>query len=143
MRIRIMTSGTKEIYPSCRISWSPVRPFPRASANPWSVQFSPRRGRRANDICSRRILRRFPRRYNTLKRLECVYYSICPRIRLADPFRLHAIIRTLPQRNLLGGQLVSLSHVHSANRRIHVRLLTSRVIRAAQEQQVRLASSQP
>ena len=44
MRIRIKTSGTKEIYPSCRSSSSPVRPFPRVSANAWSVQFSPRRG---------------------------------------------------------------------------------------------------
>jgi hypothetical protein len=51
-----------------------------------------------NDIRTGRILRRLSRRYKTLKRVECVYYSTYLRIRPADPLRTHALIQTLPQR---------------------------------------------
>lgn len=50
----------------------------------------------ANDICSGRI--GVPRRYKALKRIECVYYSTCLRIRPAEPLRPRALIQTLPRR---------------------------------------------
>ena len=46
----------------------------------------------ANNIRYGRIPQRVSRRYKTLKRVECVYYSTCLRMRQAHPFRSHALV---------------------------------------------------
>ena len=52
----------------------------------------------ANNIRYGRIPQRVQRRYKTLKRVECVYYcSICLGMTLADPYRPHVPVQTLPR----------------------------------------------
>jgi hypothetical protein len=49
-----------------------------------------------NNIRYGRIPQRVPRRYKTLKRVECVYCSAHPRLRLADPLRSYSLNQALP-----------------------------------------------
>jgi len=88
-----MTLEMKETYPSCE---------PRSARFQESLQMpgqysTPPEEEAANNIRYGRMRQCVPRRFKPLKRLECVYYSTCLDMSLADPFRSHALVQALPR----------------------------------------------